>query len=205
MGPGSGTGQVSRTESTIGNRDWMEIAHQAVQDHRAIQHSAELSVLLTAADHAQVKTVLEIGCFAGGTAWAFAQLPSVQRIITVDHDPQAEAYPVIAALAGKATLIKGESSDHTVRDRVRHYLDGNLPDLLFIDGAHDLTSVTDDWQIYGPMTGPGSMVAFHNVEPHQGRPDVEVHLLWSAVRSAYPSVKITAAPGEWAGLGIIWR
>jgi predicted O-methyltransferase YrrM len=199
------TGKVSRTESSIGSHDWMEIAHQAVQDHRAIQHSAELAFLLTAADHAQVKTVLEIGCFAGGTAWAFAQLPSVQRIITVDRDPQAEAYPVIAALAGKATLIKGESADSATRDRVRHYLDGHLPDLLFIDGSHDLTSVTDDWQIYGPMTGPGSMVAFHDVEQHHGHPEVEVHLLWAAVRSAYPSVKITAAPGEWAGIGIIWR
>ena len=191
--------------ATLTPHDWREIAHHAVQNHRAIQHSTELAFLLTVADYAQVRTVLEIGTFAGGTAWALAQLPSVQRIITVDRDPQAEAYSQVAALAPKAIMIQGESSARATVAEVREALDGHLPDLLFIDGSHDLQSVTWDWDLYHPMVKVGGLVALHDVEVHAGRPEVEVHRLWEHIRTAYPSVKVTAAPGEWAGIGVIWR
>ena len=193
------------TIATITPPSHWEIAQAAVQDHRAIQHSTELSFLLTVAHYAQVRTVLEIGTFAGGTAWALAQLPSVQRIVTVDWAPQAEAYSAIADLAPKAIMIQGESSSRATAAEVREALDGNLPDLLFIDGSHDLTSVTWDWDIYHPMVRVGGLVALHDVEVHAGHPEVEVHRLWEHVRTAYPSLKITASPGEWAGLGLIWR
>lgn len=185
--------------------DWYEIAHHAVEHHRAIQHSAELGTLLTLADQAQVSTVLEIGTWVGGTAWALAQLPSVQRIITVDRDPQAEAYPTIAALAPKAILIAGESSERATVAKVREALDAHLPDLLFIDGGPDHQTVSDDWDIYHHMVRPGGLVALHNVEVPYDRPSSGPSLLWARVRNAYPSVKLTAAPGEWAGIGVIWR
>lgn len=201
----SSSEQTSTIVASPPRTDWKEIAHHAVEHHRAIQHSGELAFLLTVADTAQVKTVLEIGCFAGGTAWAFAQLPSVDRVITVDRDPQAEAYPTIAALAPKAVMVKGESEAAATMAEVRQLLDGTPPDLLFIDASHDLQSVNRDWMNYHPMVRVGGLVALHDVEVHAGRPDVEVHLLWEHIRSAYPSVKITASPGEWAGIGIIWR
>jgi predicted O-methyltransferase YrrM len=185
--------------------DWRAIASIAVNDHRAIQHTAELAALLSMAEVAQVRTVLEIGTYAGGTAWAFAQLPTVTRVITVDADPQPTAAVTLNQTDGKAVLVNGHSAASATRHEVVRLLNGTPPDLLFIDAAHDLGSVTDDWQIYGPMVRPGGLVAFHDVEEHRGRPEVEVHHLWQRVRKAYPSVKITAAPGEWAGIGIIWR
>lgn len=184
--------------------DWRQVASDAVSEHGAIQHSAELAMLLALAESAEVRTVLEIGTFAGGTAWAFSHLPSVERIITVDYGPQEHAQVLVDALGSWVTLVRGNSADAATRHEVIRQLQGTPPDLLFIDGSHDLESVTIDWQTYGPMVRPGGLVAFHDVEVHQGRPEVQAHDLWQRVRSAYPSVKITAAPGEWAGIGIIW-
>lgn len=185
--------------------DWRQVSSDAVSQHGAIQHSAELAMLLALAESAEVRTVLEIGTFAGGTAWAFSHLPSVERIITIDYGPQDSAEARLAALGNWVTMIRGNSADPDTRHEVIRQLAGSPPDLLFIDGSHDLESVTIDWQVFGPMVRPGGLVAFHDVEVHQGRPEVEVHELWKRVRSAYPSVKVTAAPGEWAGIGIIWR
>lgn len=184
--------------------DWREIAHQAVQNHRAIQHSTELSLLLAMADDRQVRTVLEIGTSAGGSAWAFGQLPSVQTIVTVDSCPQAEAYSQIAALAPKASMIKAEAEYLGCAEAVREHLAGNMADLLFIDGGSDVDTVKADWRIYGPMVRPGGLAVLANVELPYDRPSSGQSLVWAKIRTAWPSLKISAAPGQWAGYGVIF-
>ena len=191
-------------EATPAPPDWAEVARQAVMDHRASQHSTELALLLAMTDQRQVRTVLEIGTYAGGSAWVFAQVPSVQTIVTVDSDPQAEAYSQIANLAPKAIMLKAPSYLDVCRDAVRENLAGNMADLLFIDGGRDYDVVKDDWRIYGPMVRPGGLAVVANVELRYDQPSSGPSLLWAKIRTAWPSIKIASAPGQWAGYGVIF-
>lgn len=184
--------------------DWREVAHHAVQYQRAIQHSTELAILLGLAADRQVRTVLEIGTYAGGTSWALAHIPTVQRIVTVDRDPQADAYQRIAGLAPRATMIRAASGHPECHAEVQEHLDGNMADLVFIDGSADVVTASEDWRTYGPMTRVGGITVIANVEKPYDRPSPGQALLWARIRTAYPTVKIAAAPYQWAGLGVIF-
>lgn len=184
--------------------DWRAIASDAVNTHRAVQDPNELAALLWIASDAGPRTVLEIGTFNGGTAWALSQLPTVETIITVDLKPEPGAGAVLAGLRPAVWMLRADSTRQETADEVKAQLGEDDVDLLFIDGAHDLASVRADWRLYRRLVAPGGIVAFHDVTPHVGQPDVQVHVLWDQIRPYYRTSKIEHNPGVWAGIGIVW-
>ena len=60
--------------------------------------------------------------------------------------------------------VRGLSTE--VIDEVRALTD--RIDLLFIDGDHSYEGVRADWEAYGSMLGPGSVVAFHDIRWAEG-------------------------------------
>lgn len=185
--------------------DWHSVARQAITDHRAIQEATELAILLSLANSISPRTVIEIGTFAGGTAWAFAQLPTVQHIITVDYGPEPDAAARLADLRPQVSTVAYHSADPNCFHNVTALLGSERADLLLIDGSHDLASVEQDYRIYAPLVRIGGLVALHDVERHNGRPEVEVHTFWHHLTNYAVTTKITAAPDKWAGIGLVWK
>lgn len=184
--------------------DVRAIAYQAVVNERAVQNQRELTVALSLASMFSPVIYLEIGTYAGGTAWAFGHLPSVDLMMCIDSGPEPDAAGRLANLPAEAHLIQSQSEEYGTLARVKSILDHRGVDLLFIDGSHDYESVRSDWELYRPLVRPGGLVMFHDTQPHHDRPEVEVHRLWAQLEADYQTVEIVGEPGTWAGIGVVF-
>ena len=180
------------------------IADRAVNAYGALHDLDELAALLAIADNRQPRTVVEIGTFRGGGAWALAQLPSVVKVVTIDPDPQPETRLALGASETPIHLIVGRSGDSAVIEHVQASL-GYLPvDLLLIDGGHDYETARADWDTWHKRVGVGGLVVVHDTQGYPGRPDIEVPRLWAEVRPGRRSLELVSHPGGPFGTGIVW-
>lgn len=106
-----------------------------------------------------VKTVLEIGTWQGGSAAMWAAIGA--KVVTVDKNPLRERAGW--SLLQDAGLCQFPDVIHIVADSQLSSTVDLLRrdyDLVFIDGDHTYEGVRRDWENYGPM---GKCVAFHDI------------------------------------------
>lgn len=180
------------------------IAHIAISDHDCQQDPAELADLLwLLARKVQPRLVLEIGGWAGGSAWAWHQLPTSPRVITVTLPEQPTPGPE-ETLPAWWKVIYGDSTDPAVIAQVRRACSRSKPGMVFIDGCHHYDVATSDWENYGPLVAAGGPVIFHDINDFPNHPDLQVHLLWAQLEACYKAETLIAHPGEACGTGILW-
>lgn len=137
------------------------------------------------------RQIVEIGVYEGASTcfWSdFYLLHPESRLISIDpftgsseHHEKPENYPELANIeltargniaksdnAAKIELIKGCSWD-VFPELNRRFGEEPWIDLLYIDGAHDPTSVARDTILYVPMVKVGGIVIFDDY----GHPDVK--------------------------------
>lgn len=157
------------------------------------------------ADEVQSGTVLEVGCYEGGTLWHWLQTAAV--VVAVDdemreyHGWHAWADEVPAELH----TIKGSSHD---QDIIRRAEELGPYDFIFIDADHTYEAVVEDYIQYAPMLAPGGCIAFHDILP---RANYGVADVWAAVKATdgvrYVEIaKNATEPGNEGpcGIGVAW-
>jgi predicted O-methyltransferase YrrM len=183
--------------------DWLAVARSAVTEHGAAQKPGELAGLLEVLEQVRPRVIVEIGCDAGGTLWAWSQLPGPPRVIGVDLPGgpySAAAFPEVHG----AELIIGNSHHKGTFTRLAGTLGGDQADVLFIDADHTYAGVAADYHGYRPLVRPGGLIVFHDIVPHPHIPSVGVRDLWTEITGHWPATEIitdTAAP--WGGIGIL--
>lgn len=180
------------------------IAREAIDHQGCLASPGELTVLLSMIESAGIETVLEIGTYAGGSAWAFSRIATVDRIITIDVDPQPGADVALASLPCPVTQIVGDSRSPDTVKVVRDQLGGNQPELLFIDGAHDYMAARSDWVTYSPLVASGGMVVFHDSQPGPNSTGMGVPKLFGELADSYRSTRIADNLLGPNGTGILW-
>lgn len=201
----SSTGQPSETpELAKYAPGYMWAAKEAIDRHGALQVQAELAVVMCMMHNAEPHVILEIGTWAGGSAWAWSRIPTVNHIVTVDLDPRPEAQYALAALPCRTDQITGDSGHPAIIDKVSAALDGYRPDVLIIDGAHEYPKARRDWDVYSPVVAPGGLVVIHDTQGYPGNDTVQVPRLWAELRASYRAVEIVAQPGGPGGTGLVW-
>jgi predicted O-methyltransferase YrrM len=183
--------------------DWHRVAAEAVAGHGALQKPAELAILLAHLDVMCPEVIVEIGSDAGGTLWAWSQLPGPPQVIGVDLP--GGPYSTGRQLdAHGARVVVGDSHRPETRNLVRRMLPGGAADVLFIDGDHTYAGARADYQAYRPLVREGGLIVLHDIVAHPSRPDVGVHRLWQEITWRQKGQEIIAAPEEkWAGIGIV--
>lgn len=180
------------------------IASEAVHKHQALHNEGELGVLLRLMDSGLPRTILEIGTWAGGSAWAWSHIRSVSHIVTVDNAPQPLAHQRLESLPCSATQVLGDSTQPATLASVKQALNGMRPDIVIIDGAHDYVSARQDWHQYGTLAGRGGLVVFHDTQGYPGNETVQVPRLWAEIRASYRTTELVDLPGGPGGTGIVW-
>jgi predicted O-methyltransferase YrrM len=175
-----------------------DLAEGAVR-HGALQKPAEFASFLACLDPCP-RIVVEIGCDAGGTLWAWTRI--AQRVIGVDL-PQSSFSSGRTLDSHGATMILGNSHDVQTWDRLVTELNGEWIDLLFIDGDHTYEGARLDWEMYSPLVAPGGIVAFHDVCKHHESLNVGVPQVWEEVNRANGKTgeEIVIGDATWGGIG----
>lgn len=183
--------------------DWAVVAATAVAEHKALQKPAELTVLLEVLAEVGPRLIVEIGCDAGGTLWAWSQLPGPPRVVGVDLPGGPHSVAAFPEAHG-AELIIGNSHRQDTFTRVAAALAGEMADVLFIDADHTYRGVAADYHGYRRLVRPGGLVVFHDIVPHPHIPEVGVRQLWMEISEHWPATEIVTDPAEpWGGIGIL--
>lgn len=193
-----------------GNNILRWTAQTAVQHYRALQKPTELAgflaVLLDL--HPKPRIMVEIGCDAGGTLWAWKQI-GIPRVIGIEYpdehsdgNPWGTENPLVPH---GCEIIRGDSHTEETRHELTELLVGEPIDVLFIDADHTYQGVKQDYLMYAPLVANEGMIAFHDVSPHPHHPGVGVQKLWQQIHG--DKEEILLPPDHWGGIGFVrqWR
>jgi predicted O-methyltransferase YrrM len=184
------------------------------------QHRAELEQFLDwlTAVIPPVSNVAEIGTLHGGTAALWSKL-FTGKIVTMDlpngrfggadhhfHEVECKKRALrLSQVSSRIHSILGDSKSVEVRTTLREHLNGEMLDLLFIDGDHTFAGVSADFLLYRNFVRPGGVIAFHDVNdtPFHIAAGCMVHEFWKSVCYVYDDRNTFTVNGEWGGIGAI--
>lgn len=173
-------------------------AIRAITDFGAQQKATELTALLEFLASLKIDSVLEIGCWTGGTLWLWTQI--ADKVVSIDvaaHGDRRE-------LPASVHRILGDSHDPTVKAQ----LAGQRFDLVFIDGDHTYDGVRRDWEMYAPL---GRYVALHDIVWHPPISGIHVQPFWDELKARHDTVEfidpnpcpLSRQTTDDAGIGVV--
>ncbi|MFB6305517.1 MAG: class I SAM-dependent methyltransferase, partial [Flavobacteriales bacterium] len=138
---------------------------------RPIQKKIELLRLFGFLQEKQLHTLCEIGTARGGLLYLFTRMASSNaNIVSIDLPKgrfgggypawKIPLYRSFARMEQRIRLIRGDSHNTSVKERLRDELKDSSLDLLFIDGDHSYEGVKKDFEMYSPLVKREGVVGF---------------------------------------------
>jgi hypothetical protein len=127
-----------------------------------LQRRGELAAMMATARRITPRTIMEIGADKGGGVyhWIKGHLPSRFIGIEIRGTPYGDLFEA-AFSPMRCKWISGSSYDERVVADVAAWLQGDLIDVLFIDG--DKAMFHADFLAYLPLVRPGGIIFMHDV------------------------------------------
>lgn len=174
------------------------IARVACREQHAVQKESELASFIALVMDLEPQVIVEIGSDAGGTLWAWQQI--CPRVIGVDM-PYGAFGSGVRLNGHGCEIVSGDSHASETVAVLTDLLDGDVVDVLFVDGDHTFDGVKADFEMYGPLVRPGGIVGFHDICKHPRMPFVEVDRFWASLDGDKES--IVTDPPLWGGIGVL--
>lgn len=161
------------------------------------QYKEELELLAREIEFSRPKTILEIGTADGGTLFLATRLASEDALIISIDLPQGmfgggyekwkiPLYKAFGQPDQRIELIRKNSHNPEVFDKVCQLLDKRRIDYLFLDGDHSYEGVKEDFYTYGKLLSDNAIVTFHDiVRDKSDNPDHFVSLFWNEIKDNY--------------------
>jgi len=173
-----------------------QIAYNAVHTHGAIQKEDELIRLIEFMSEHHLSTVVEIGCYRGGTLYVWQQF--AEQVYGIDSGKGY--YNEVPYLnTHGATVILANSHLKSTKEKLASFILPGQCDLLFIDGDHSKDGVRQDVKMYLPFVRHGGLLVIHDIL------DVEAQRGPAAIWRELEGKKqvIIKKPLTWAGIGVM--
>lgn len=179
-----------------------------------LQVKSEIKTLLTYLSENKPGSMLEIGTAKGGTLFMFSQIASNDALIISLDLPKGEfggGYPFykiplfksFAKESQKIELVRANSHDKEVFEKIKKMLSGKKVDFLFIDGDHTYEGVKKDFEMYSRLVKEDGIVALHDI-PYHPQTNCEVNKFWQELKVSYKHEEIVEDWGKkQAGIGLI--
>lgn len=182
-----------------------------------IQMREEIAELLKVAARRRLRIILEIGTANGGTLFLFAKVAEPQSTIISIDLPEGSfgggysswRIPLYRSFSRsqktRMHLVRANSHNLQTLAEVKRILDGRPVDLLLIDGDHTYEGVRKDFEMYSPLVGNGSIIAFHDIVPGPQENVGGVPEFWQEIRRTVTSVEIVWSWNQRGyGIGVIY-
>lgn len=167
-----------------------------------LQVDSEIEEFLNFIKDNNVKSILEIGAYAGGTAYCFSFL--VDKLVCVDRKTSRNKSAFLEAEKNcNFKMIRGDSKNYSTKDEIKKEFPDGV-DLIFIDGDHTYNGAKTDFCFYFDLVKKGSFVCFHDIvdsEQHR-KSNCTVYKLWEEVKKKYDCSEIVHNK-KWGGIGIL--
>jgi predicted O-methyltransferase YrrM len=182
---------------------------------RPAQVRSEIQRALEVIESIQPTVLVEIGTAGGGNFFLLSRAARTDsHLVSVDlplgrwgEGYQAWKIPIFRRLLVKgqrSDFIRADSHDPATVNEVKRVLQGNLVDVLFIDGDHSYEGVKRDFDLYSKLLRRGGLVFFHDIVHHPSTADCHVDRLWNDLRQRYESREfVENADQRWGGIGLI--
>ncbi|NTV23727.1 MAG: class I SAM-dependent methyltransferase [Nanoarchaeota archaeon] len=178
------------------------------------QVRSEMSGLLSVLKRRTIRNMLEIGTAGGGSLYLFSKISKNDAtLISLDQPGWllGEGYPPwriplyksFACGSQKVVLLRGDSHDKNMLDKVKKTLHGNALDFLFIDGDHSYSGVKNDFEMYSPLVEKRGLVAIHDIcGDHE---TCHVKRFWEEIKKKHSTEEIIKDRKQvWAGIGLVY-
>jgi predicted O-methyltransferase YrrM len=180
-----------------------------------IQIRSEIFELLIFIKQRNPKYILELGTARGGTLYLFSNIASQDAcIISVDLPYgfskigysiwRKQLYKSFEKANQKIYLVLENSHEHRCLETVKSILNGNMLDLLFIDGDHTYEGVKKDFEIFSPLVRDSGVILFHDIVEFPKNNLCKVSNFWNEIKHKYEYMEFVE---DWhqgsAGLGLI--
>ena len=142
------------------------------------------------------KNVLEIGVERGGTSFIWNLLSKDGKKIGVNYN-DVTANVVRDSVFSRMKMnnikfIEGDSQITETFEKVKKELDGELLDLLFIDGNHSYYGVKSDFEKYEKLVRIGGWIVFHDIveSDFNKKTNCEVYKFWQELQGSKEEIVI---------------
>jgi len=183
---------------------------------RPLQIRYEILKLLQILKQRSPKIIIEIGTARGGTLFLFTKVASIDALlISIDlpGGPSGQGYPKVKIPLYKSfalptqnlILIRANSHDFAILNKVKAILKGRKVDFLFLDGDHTYQGVKRDFEMYSPLVQKDGIIGFHDIHlPISPNSTLGVFKLWNKIKKDYNYEEIVQDWNEkHIGIGIL--
>jgi FkbM family methyltransferase len=181
--------------------DAFNVALQAIERHDASQRPDELAEAVRLVAGLSPSIVVEIGCDAGGTLFAWRQVCDEVLGITLADNSHATAGQGLPLTSHGATVHVGDSHDPDTLRWLTGQLAGRQIDALIIDGDHTAEGVRTDLAMYGPLVRPGGLILLHDIASVDDS-RAEVWKVWPELAERFQTSEIRSVDRPY-GWGVI--
>jgi cephalosporin hydroxylase len=181
--------------------DLAEVAAVACSRYAASQAPDELGEALEVVAALDPRVIVEIGCDAGGTLYAWRQICDAVYGITLSDNSHDTGGSNMALADHGATVRFGDSHDLASLEWLTRQLEGRSVDALILDGDHTVDGVTRDLAMYAPFVRPGGLILLHDIAVTTDH-RAEVFKVWPELAGRWETSEIRS-PIHAYGWGVI--
>lgn len=164
------------------------------------QIKSEFTELLKYMQTKQIKSVLEIGCYDGGTAAGFLAIGCDVVSVDIAKRPRVSE---LETTYSNYHFFKGTSEEYVSAlqsgtENSRRF------DMAFIDGDHTYDWASRDYRAVRSLVSDGGLIVFHDIvdSPHHRKNNCEVYKLWEELKQKHKYVEFLSGD-IWGGIGVI--